>query len=74
MDVPEGRNTSWLESEEDASINGLYKTNIDCSFIREMLENYCTLGEIQPCLAYYSPRPGGPWWIVGQGWISPRVQ
>ena len=30
------------------SINGLYKTNIDCSFIRGMVENYCTLGKTQP--------------------------
>ena len=30
------------------SINGVYKTNIDCSFIRGMVENYCTLGKIQP--------------------------
>ena len=28
-------------------MNGVYKTNIDCSFIRGMVENYCTLGEIQ---------------------------
>ena len=30
------------------SMNGVYKTNIDCSFIREKVENYCTLGETQP--------------------------
>ena len=30
------------------SMNGVYRTNIDCSFIREMVENYCTLGKIQP--------------------------
>ena len=30
------------------SMNGVYKTNIDCSFIRGMVENYCTLGKIQP--------------------------
>ena len=30
------------------SKNGVYKTNIDCSFIRGMVENYCTLGKIQP--------------------------
>ena len=24
--------------------------------------------------AYYSPRPVGPRWIVGKGWILPRVQ
>ena len=30
------------------SMNGVYKTNTDCSFIREMVENYCTLGKIQP--------------------------
>ena len=30
------------------SMNCVYKTNIDCSFIREMVENYCTLGKIQP--------------------------
>ena len=28
--------------------NGVYKTNIGCSFIRGMVENYCTLGKIQP--------------------------
>ena len=28
-------------------MNGGYKTNIDCSFIRGMVENYCTLGKIQ---------------------------
>ena len=43
--------------------NGVYKTYIDCSFIRRMLENYCTLGKIQR-----------PRWIVGQGWISPPGQ
>ena len=42
------------------SMNGVYKTNIDCSFIRGMVENYCTLGKTQP-QAYYSPRPFGPW-------------
>ena len=26
----------------------LYKTNIDCFFIRGMVENYCTLGKTQP--------------------------
>ena len=51
------------------SINGVYKTNIDCSFIRGIVENYCTLGKTQP---YYSPRPYSPRWIVGQGWVSPR--
>ena len=30
------------------SINGVYKTNIDCPFIRGALENYCPLGESQP--------------------------
>ena len=30
------------------SMNGVYKTNIDCSFIRGMVENYCTRGKIQP--------------------------
>ena len=30
------------------SMNVVYKTNIDCSFIRGMVENYCTLGKIQP--------------------------
>ena len=29
------------------SINGVYKTNIDYSFIRGLVENYCTLGKIQ---------------------------
>ena len=27
---------------------GVYKTNIDYSFIWEVVENYCTLGKIQP--------------------------
>ena len=30
------------------SMNGVYKTNIDCSLIRGMVENYCTLGKPQP--------------------------
>ena len=30
------------------SMNGVYKTNIDCSFIRRMVENNCTLGKIKP--------------------------
>ena len=30
------------------SMNRVYKTNIDCSVIRGMVENYCTLGKIQP--------------------------
>ena len=30
------------------SMNWVYKTNIDFSFIRGMIENYCTLGKIQP--------------------------
>ena len=30
------------------SMNGVYKTNIDCFFIWGMVENYCTLGKIQP--------------------------
>ena len=30
-------------------MNGVYETNTDCSFIRGMVENYCTLGKIQPC-------------------------
>ena len=38
------------------SMNGVYKTDIDCSLIRGMVENYCTLGKIQP-FACYSPRP-----------------
>ena len=31
----------------EKSMNGVYKTNIDCSFIRGMVENYCTLGKTQ---------------------------
>ena len=27
------------------SMNGEYKTNVDCSFIWAMVENYCTLGK-----------------------------
>ena len=42
------------------SMNGVYKTNIDCSSIRGMVENYCTLGKIQPLptihLGHYGPR------------------
>ena len=30
------------------SMNVVYKTNIDCIFILGMVENYCTLGKIQP--------------------------
>ena len=30
------------------SMNGVYKTNIDCSFILGKVENCCTLGKIQP--------------------------
>ena len=30
------------------SMNGVHKTNIDCSFIWGMVENYCTLGKTQP--------------------------
>ena len=30
------------------SMNGVYETNIDCSFIRGMVEKYCTLGKTQP--------------------------
>ena len=30
------------------SINGVYKTNIACAFIRGLVENYNTLGKIQP--------------------------
>ena len=33
---------------------GVYKTNIDCYFIREIVENYCTLGKIQPCPTIHS--------------------
>ena len=33
--------------------NGVYRTNIDCSFIRGMVENYCTLGKIQPLPTIY---------------------
>ena len=29
-------------------VYGVYKTNIDCTFIRGMVENYCTLGKVQP--------------------------
>ena len=32
---------------DEKSMNGVYKTDIDCSFIRGMVENYCTLGKIQ---------------------------
>ena len=39
------------------SMNGLYKTNIDYSFIRRMVENYCTLGKTHPW-PIPSPRPG----------------
>ena len=30
------------------SMNVVYKTNIDCSFIQGMVEKYCTPGKIQP--------------------------
>ena len=32
------------------TMNEVYKTNIDCFFIRRMVENYCPLGKIQPWL------------------------
>ena len=35
------------------SMNGVYKTNIDFSFIRGMVENFCTLGKIQPWPTIY---------------------
>ena len=39
-------------------MNGVYKTNIDCSYIRGMVENYCTLSKIQPWpTIHLSPRP-----------------
>ena len=28
-------------------MNGVYKTNIDCSLIRRMVGNFCALGKIQ---------------------------
>ena len=28
-------------------MNGVCKTNIDCSFVIEMVDNYCILGKIQ---------------------------
>ena len=34
-------------------MNGVYKTNINGSFIRGMVEIYCTLGKIQPCLTIH---------------------
>ena len=43
------------------SMNGVYKTNIDCSFIREMVENYCSLGKIlftSALRASVNSRPG----------------
>ena len=30
-------------------MNGVYKTNIGCSLVHEMVENYCPMGRIQPC-------------------------
>ena len=39
------------------SINVVYKTNIDCSFIRGMVENYCALGNIQPWPTSVNSRP-----------------
>ena len=35
-------------------MNGVYKTNIDCSFIRRMVENYCTLGKFNLSLLFTS--------------------
>ena len=35
------------------SMNGVYKTNIDCSLIWGMVENYCTLSKIQPLPAIF---------------------
>ena len=34
--------------QTENSMNGVYKTNSDCSFIRGVVENYCPRGEIQP--------------------------
>ena len=34
--------------QNNKSKNGVNKTNIDCSFIQEMVENYCTHCKIQP--------------------------
>ena len=36
------------KKKKKKSMNGLYKTNIDCSFIWGIVENYCTQGKIQP--------------------------
>ena len=56
------------------SMNRVYKTNIGRSFIREMVEIYCTLGKIQPGPTIHLGPTGLGDWIVGQGWISPRRQ
>ena len=39
--------TFYSSVQTKKSTNGVYKTNIDCSFICGMVENYCTLGKIQ---------------------------
>ena len=40
-------------------MNGVYKTNIDCSFIQGMVENYCTLSKTQPWPIHLSPTGRG---------------
>ena len=39
----------WMRPTRPDRYNAkmVYKTNIDCSFIRGMVENYCTLGKTQ---------------------------
>ena len=48
-----------------------YYTNIDCSW-GEWWK--IIVPRQNSTLAFYSPRPVGPRWIVGQGWVLPRVQ
>ena len=54
------------------SMNGVYKTNIDCSFIRGMVENHYVLGKIQHLPTIYLGPKGR--WIVSQDWILPQGQ
>ena len=44
------------------SMNGVYKTNVDCSVIQGMVENYCTLSKIQTWPTIHLGRTGlGEW-------------
>ena len=74
---------SWMSGIDNSfqfrlkkSMNGVFKTNFDCSSLWWMIESYFTLGKIQPWATIYlcSIMYGYRWkvghepeWIVGQG-------